>query len=67
MTKEEFIKEYPEIEDDGQISLQKMTLLLQYSTYDISKKDEKVIKLINDYKSLIKMQDRDIKINDLLE
>jgi len=67
MTKLEFLQKYPELYEDGNVSLVKISLLKSYITYSISNGDDKIKNLLKDYHDMSKCENRDAKINYLLE
>lgn len=66
MTKSDFLKKYPELEDDGEISKFKLSLLTNYMTLPTSKDDNKIEYMLEDYNSLVKSELRNQKINTIL-
>lgn len=66
MTKSDFLKKYPELNEDGQISELKIELLKNYTNHSISDGDDKIKNLLIDYDDMSKCEDRDAKINYLL-
>lgn len=67
MTKKEFIEKYPELNDDGRISILKINLLSTYSTHYLSKNDGYVRDLLQDYSDLIISEKRNFKIDKILK
>ena len=66
MTKNDFLKKYPELDDNGDISKIKINLLTGYSTHFLSRKDNKIKGLLIDYNRYIVSEKRDIKIDSIL-
>lgn len=64
MDKQEFLKKYPELSDNGDISIFKLNLLREYIPYMQS--DSKIKKLLEDYSLLIKNERRNSKIKFIL-
>ncbi len=67
MTKKEFIEKYPELNDNGRISILKISLLSTYSTHFLSKNDGYVRDLLQDYSDLIISEKRNFKIDKILK
>ena len=66
MIKSEFLEKYPEMNDDGEISKVKLSLLSDYLTHDLSKGDNKIKVMMEDYRKLILTEKRDLKIDTIL-
>ncbi len=67
MTKKEFLKKYPELsEDDNNISSLKINLLQSYSTHYMSKGDNYVMNILQDYNNTVLTEKRDIQIDTIL-
>jgi hypothetical protein len=64
MTKSDFLDKYPELSDNGEISLFKISLLSEYITN--TSNDHKVSCIIEDYNRLVKTQRRNSKIDFIL-
>jgi hypothetical protein len=67
MTKLEFLIKYPELCEDGNVSIVKISLLKNYTTHSISNGDDKIKNLLKDYEDMSRCEDRDSKINYLLK
>jgi hypothetical protein len=67
MTREDFVKKYPELVEEDRISELKILLLKNYSrmNYSISN-DTKVSDLIVDYDNMILCEKRNVKIDSIL-
>lgn len=63
MTKLDFLKKYPELFDDGEVSEIKINLLKEYTTHSISHGDNKIKVLLKDFEDMFICESRDIKIN----
>jgi len=66
MTKLEFLSKYPELNENGEISRIKITLLFGYTDTPVSKGDAKISKIIEDYNKYKISEVRDRKINLIL-
>lgn len=66
MTKSDFLKKYPELADDDNISSLKINLLQSYSSHYIAKGDIYVINLLQDYNNTMLTEHRDSQINIIL-
>jgi hypothetical protein len=66
MTKLEFLSKYPELNENGEISRIKITLLFGYTDTPVSKGDTKISKIIEDYNKYKVSEVRDRKINLIL-
>jgi hypothetical protein len=66
MTKIDFLYKYPELNDNGEISRIKITLLFGYTDTPVSKGDTKISKIIEDYNKYKISEIRDRKINLIL-
>jgi hypothetical protein len=66
MTKIDFLYKYPELNDNGEISKIKISLLFGYTETLISKGDSKVSKIIEDYNKYKISEVRETKINLIL-
>jgi len=67
MTEKCFLEKYPEVNEDGKISLTKINLLVTWLTSSLSNNDHKIKNLVEDYNLLILSENRDRKINTILE
>lgn len=68
MNREEFLKKYPELDDDGQISKHKISLLQEYSQMkEFINKDDKTAIMMKDYNSIIICENRVFKIDKIIE
>jgi hypothetical protein len=66
MSKKEFLYKYPEMNDNGEISKVKIELLADYLTHYLSKGDDKIKEMLEDYNKLILIEKRDRKIDIIL-
>ena len=66
MTKFEFLKKYPELDEDGDVSKVKISLLVNYSTHYLSRGDEKIRIMLEEYNNVVITERRDIKIDTIL-
>lgn len=66
MTKSDFLKKYPELNEDGNVSVVKINLLKGYTTHSISNGDSKIKNLLKDFDDMSRCEDRDSKIIYLL-
>lgn len=64
MSREDFIKKYPELSENNSISEVKILLLKGYMLNQTS--DTKIKNLINDYDNMILCENRNIKIDSIL-
>lgn len=66
MTKSDFLKKYPELNEDGIISEVKINLLKSYNKHSIANNDSKIKNLLKDFDDMTRCEDRDSKIIYLL-
>lgn len=66
MNEEIFLSKYPELNENGFISDLKITLLKSYLNSDISKEDNKIKNIINDYNKLQLFKRRETIIKQIL-
>lgn len=67
MTKSDFLKKYPELNEDGIVSEVKINLLKSYNKHSISNNDSKIKNLLKDFDDMTRCEDRDSKIIYLLK
>lgn len=66
MTKSDFLKKYPELDDNGKISQVKLGLLKSYSVHYYAKKDQYVATMLDDFESVLITEKRSQKIDVIL-
>ena len=67
MTKSDFLKKYPELNEDGIVSEVKINLLKSYNNHSIANNDSKIKNLLKDFDDMTRCEDRDSKIIYLLK